>query len=107
MEDLSGQRLGRYLLTRLGGRGGMASVYEAHDPTLDCVVAVKVLTNAAGTKKLKAPRTRSDFRWATNEKDAQDFTCSLPAGGYRRYLTAKNREGVSSAQSNVRCLVVR
>ncbi len=43
MQDLSGTTLGRYRLTRIVGRGGMATVYEALDPTLDRVVAVKVL----------------------------------------------------------------
>jgi serine/threonine-protein kinase len=45
VQDLSGRQLGRYRLTRLIGRGGMASVYEAHDPELDRVVAVKVLSS--------------------------------------------------------------
>lgn len=43
MRDLSGSELGRYRLTRLVGRGGMASVYEALDPILQRPVAVKVL----------------------------------------------------------------
>ena len=43
MRDLTGLELGRYRLTRLIGRGGMASAYEATDPVLDRVVAVKVL----------------------------------------------------------------
>lgn len=44
MRDLTGFELGRYRLTRLVGRGGMAAVYEATDPVLDRVVAVKVLS---------------------------------------------------------------
>lgn len=35
--------IGRYLVTRTLGVGGMASVYECFDPTLQRVVAVKVL----------------------------------------------------------------
>ncbi|MFG3338878.1 PASTA domain-containing protein [Glycomyces sp. NPDC048151] len=46
--DLTGARVdGRYRLTRLIARGGMADVYEAQDERLDRTVAVKIITNAA------------------------------------------------------------
>jgi len=40
--DLIGVNLGRYQVVELVGRGGMASVYRAHDPRLSRQVAVKV-----------------------------------------------------------------
>ena len=40
---LPGSSLGRYQILELIGRGGMASVFRAHDPNLDRHVAVKVL----------------------------------------------------------------
>src|SRR5258708_2400095 len=42
MPGLEGQRLGRYELRHLIGRGGMADVYEGYDAHFDRVVAVKV-----------------------------------------------------------------
>ena len=42
-EDLTGRRLGRYQVTALVGRGGMATVYRATHPGLEQTVAIKVL----------------------------------------------------------------
>jgi serine/threonine-protein kinase len=38
-----GSRLGRYQILKELGRGGMAAVFQAHDPSLDRNVAIKVL----------------------------------------------------------------
>lgn len=43
IEDLQGQRLGRYEVTGLLGRGGMAAVYRALDTVLRREIALKVL----------------------------------------------------------------
>jgi serine/threonine protein kinase len=44
MTDLSNTRLGQYQLIEAIGRGGAATVYKAHQESLDRFVAVKVLT---------------------------------------------------------------
>ena len=41
--DLTGQHLGKYELLERVGKGGMAYVYKAYQPTIDRFVAVKVL----------------------------------------------------------------
>ncbi|KAA3662753.1 MAG: serine/threonine protein kinase, partial [Chloroflexi bacterium] len=41
--NLTGQTLGKYKLIRRLGKGGMAQVYQANQPTIDRMVAVKVL----------------------------------------------------------------
>ncbi|MEM7029158.1 MAG: protein kinase [Chloroflexota bacterium] len=43
MIDLTGSTIGKYELTERLGKGGMATVYKAHQPTLDRDVALKVL----------------------------------------------------------------
>jgi serine/threonine protein kinase len=45
--DLTGQKLGRYVLREVIGRGGMAVVYRASQPTIGREVAVKVIATGA------------------------------------------------------------
>lgn len=44
MSNLSGKRLGQYEILNVLGRGGMATVYRAHQASMDRDVAVKVIT---------------------------------------------------------------
>ena len=37
------EKIGRYIVKSELGRGGMATVYRAHDPSVDREVATKVL----------------------------------------------------------------
>ncbi len=45
MRNLAGRRLGPYELHDVVGRGGMATVYKAYQPSLDRIVAVKVMAD--------------------------------------------------------------
>ncbi|MCS6871776.1 MAG: protein kinase [Anaerolineae bacterium] len=47
MFDLIGKTLGSYTLTALIGRGGMATVYKAHQQTVNREVAIKVMNERA------------------------------------------------------------
>jgi len=43
MEDLTGRQLGQYRIVAPLGRGGMATVYKAYQPSMERYVAIKVL----------------------------------------------------------------
>ncbi len=51
MADLVGKTLGRYRVVARLGRGGMAEVYKAYQPSLDRYVAIKVLHSHLGDDK--------------------------------------------------------
>jgi len=43
MNNLSGRNLGRYHIVEPLGQGGMASVFEAYDTSLERYIAIKVI----------------------------------------------------------------
>lgn len=50
----AGTAMGRYVIEKAAGRGGMGSVYRAHDPDLDRPVALKVLRASANERPEQA-----------------------------------------------------
>ncbi|MEW6746901.1 MAG: protein kinase [Planctomycetota bacterium] len=57
-----GERLGRFLITGVIGNGSMATVYRAHDPTLDREVALKVFHPGLRGNGSRVSRTLAEAR---------------------------------------------
>ena len=66
MDTLVGRRLGKYELEALVGRGGMATVYRAHDTVLNRSVAIKVLEPALTVDPKAVERFRREAVTAAN-----------------------------------------
>ncbi len=66
MDTLVGQRLGKYQLEALVGRGGMATVYRAHDVVLNRSVAIKVLEQSLTVDPKSVERFRREAVTAAN-----------------------------------------
>ncbi len=58
LESISGERLGRYLVLEKLGRGGMGTVFHAHDEIVDRPIALKLLHS--GTASRHALRLRRE-----------------------------------------------
>jgi serine/threonine protein kinase len=65
LELAPGTTLGSYIITARIGRGGMASVYQAHHPALDRNVAIKVLSPSLADQAGFLERFRREARTAS------------------------------------------
>lgn len=63
--DLSGRQVGRYRVRSLIGAGGMGAVYEASDPDLQRVVALKILPPALVADRARLQRFTQEARTAS------------------------------------------
>jgi len=61
-QDLIGKKISHYRVNRIIGKGGMGTVYEAHEPTLDRKVALKVLSLDASTSKENVDRFKREAK---------------------------------------------
>ena len=64
--DWSGRVLGGYKILFELGRGGMGTVYKAHDPALDRPVALKVLPSTAWSNEDAVARFRKEAQLAAS-----------------------------------------
>src|SRR5687768_3341733 len=65
LELAPGTALGAYVITARIGRGGMASVYQAHHPALDRNVAIKILWESLADQADFLQRFRREARAAS------------------------------------------
>jgi tRNA A-37 threonylcarbamoyl transferase component Bud32 len=109
-EDLTTVQLprllaGRYRLEHRRGRGGMGSVYEATDSSLDRRVAVKVIRDDLVGSAVAADRFRREARAAAsfahpNVVTVYDFGVEA---GTRAFLVMELLEGVTLREELSRC----
>ncbi|MEO6061934.1 MAG: protein kinase [Thermoflexales bacterium] len=93
------QTIGRYRIVREIGRGGMAIVYEARDPNVDRVVAVKVLPPAFThdlTFRMRFEREAKTI--ATLEHSAIVPIYDYGEDGYQPFIVMRYMEGGSLAE---------
>ena len=60
----TGQKVGRYEILKYIASGGMGAVYQALDPTLDRIVALKVLSPEAAARETQVNRFRREAKMA-------------------------------------------
>lgn len=78
------QKIGKYRVLERIGRGGMGTVFKAHDPVLDRSVALKVIS--PDIEVTDALRTRF-FREASPGNDARDPPPTAKAIELKGYST--------------------
>lgn len=61
---LAGQCVGKFVVEGMLGRGGMGTVYRAHDPDIDRLVALKVLSHAVAANDSSRRRFRAEGKSA-------------------------------------------
>jgi serine/threonine protein kinase len=96
MDTLIGQRLGKYQLETLLGRGGMATVYRAHDTVLNRSVAIKVLEPALAVDPRAVERFKREAVTAANlEHPAIVRVYDVQQEGHLHYIAMRYVQGTT------------
>ncbi|HYP41846.1 MAG TPA: protein kinase [Chloroflexia bacterium] len=96
MDTLIGQRLGKYQLETLVGRGGMATVYRAHDTVLNRSVAIKVLEPALAVDPRAVERFKREAVTAANlEHPAIVRVYDVQQEGHLHYIAMRYVQGTT------------
>ena len=95
---LVGKTLGKYQILEHSGSGGMAEVYKAYHPGLDCFVAIKVLHPFLATEEDFLTRFQREARVVAtfrhpNIVQVYDFDCDIDND--RNYMVMEFIDGSS------------
>ncbi|HUX77970.1 MAG TPA: protein kinase [Anaerolineae bacterium] len=95
---LVGKTLGKYRVVEHSGSGGMAEVYKAYHPGLDCYVAIKVLHSFLATEEDFLTRFQREARVVAtfrhpNIVQVYDFDCDVESDCY--YMVMEFIDGSS------------
>lgn len=95
-EDIATDTIGRYVLRRILGKGGMGVVYEAVDPELHRVVALKVLrSDLGGEQKRLLGEAQAMAKLAHSNVVTIHDVGRTPAPNERVFIVMALVEGVS------------
>ncbi len=95
---VAGERLGRYELEALVGRGGMGSVYRAFDPATHRQVALKVLPPGTSAQDVARFEREVQVQGNVNHPHILPIFDSGQAGVYRYYTMELLREPLALSQ---------
>jgi len=99
MDNLIGKTLGRYQIIELAGKGGMATVYKAHQPSLNRYVALKVLPDYLAQDEQFVARFRQEALAAAALRHPNIMVVyDVGQDGDTHYIAAEFLEGQTLSQ---------
>src|SRR5512136_976434 len=99
MDSLIGKTLGQYQIIELAGKGGMATVYKAHQPSLNRYVALKVLPDYLAQDEQFVTRFRQEALAAAALRHPNIMVVyDVGQEGDTHYIAAEFLEGAPLSQ---------